>query len=545
MLEQTKQLLCRKRFFWPLALFTVLGFGYQVTHFTVDMDDLARGMYLSTESVSQGRALSVLLLRGLHLESWRPYFEDALAAVLLALGAVLLCAVLQRAANGAFSLDACTGFCCLFVTYPLLCEIWNFNGANTCISVNYCLVAIAVWRALDGVERRRWSAFLWAALLLLCAVGNYESSIAVYICLVFAVLVLQYRFGAERARAFGPVLLRGLMMAAPLAAGVLGRALVSSLMRAMLGVPLRTAGNTIFWRIHEPSYCLKQILMGIGFKIGLASFWSFPILLFVLAGIASLVLAVLYCVRYRKPVVLLLFLGLQSSNILLSCVGGAALTYRTSQTFGLFFAFCALLLLRPLLEEKRGIRLRRCVLCAVALLCVWQAAELNRWFSVNDRRSQEELSVVRQVGYELESHYDLSKPVVFIGAYELSAPLQEELKIPDDNPGKILANRLYELLQLSEAERAQGNRKLRVETAVQSYFNWATSAFTDEKETVNRYIVELFHYCGYDEIQAGSFTQYNEAIDAAEDMPVYPREGCVQDKGDYIVVRLGKTFYKA
>ena len=63
---------------------------------------------------------------------------DLLAALLLALAAVSFCALLRKAAQDRISMFGYGLFACLFVSYPLMNEIWEYSGANVCVCGAIC-----------------------------------------------------------------------------------------------------------------------------------------------------------------------------------------------------------------------------------------------------------------------------------------------------------------------------------------------------------------------------------------------------------------------
>lgn len=100
---------------------------------------------------------------------------DLLAALLLALAAVSFCALLRKAAQDRISMFGYGLFACLFVSYPLMNEIWEYSGANVCVCGGYLLDAAALnllWDARQPACRgaaglcawaRRRSACWWSA----------------------------------------------------------------------------------------------------------------------------------------------------------------------------------------------------------------------------------------------------------------------------------------------------------------------------------------------------------------------------------------------
>lgn len=123
-------------------------------------------------------------------------------------------------------------FACLFVSYPLINEIWEYSGANVCVCGGYLLDAAALnllWDARQpGVPWRGRALRMGAAALCLMVVcSSYESLAAVFVLAVFALLTLEQLLAAERSR-LAAVLTEGLWYAAALVGGLCLRVLVTS-----------------------------------------------------------------------------------------------------------------------------------------------------------------------------------------------------------------------------------------------------------------------------------------------------------------------------
>ena len=193
-----------------LGLTLLLSYGYAIATTRVSIDSLEGDRYIGTGGVmlSTGRFGMNLWAAVLGYGRAEPSYAfgiDLLAALLLALAAVSFCALLRKAAQDHISMFGYGLFACLFVSYPLMNEIWEYSGANVCVCGGYLLDAAALnllWDARQpGVPWRGRALRMGAAALCLMVVcSSYESLAAVFVLAVFALLTLEQLLAAERPR---------------------------------------------------------------------------------------------------------------------------------------------------------------------------------------------------------------------------------------------------------------------------------------------------------------------------------------------------------
>ena len=128
----------------PLILTLIMGYGFAVTHFSVGIDDLARERFINRELFAQGRFSSSFISYFLRFTDAYPFAEDFLAVILLFFAAAVLCVVLKNASANRLLSPVYPVFACLFVSYPLINEIFIYNGASLNIAIGYLLTGIAL-----------------------------------------------------------------------------------------------------------------------------------------------------------------------------------------------------------------------------------------------------------------------------------------------------------------------------------------------------------------------------------------------------------------
>ena len=165
-----------------LGLTLLLSYGYAIATTRVSIDSLEGDRYIGTGGVmlSTGRFGMNLWAAVLGYGRAEPSYAfgiDLLAALLLALAAVSFCALLRKAAQDHISMFGYGLFACLFASYPLMNEIWEYSGANVCVCGGYLLDAAALnllWDARQpGVPWRGRALRMGAAAL--CYLGGGDA----------------------------------------------------------------------------------------------------------------------------------------------------------------------------------------------------------------------------------------------------------------------------------------------------------------------------------------------------------------------------------
>lgn len=290
-----------------LGLTLLLSYGYAIATTRVSIDSLEGDRYIGTGGVmlSTGRFGMNLWAAVLGYGRAEPSYAfgiDLLAALLLALAAVSFCALLRKAAQDRISMFGYGLFACLFVSYPLMNEIWEYSGANVCVCGGYLLDAAALNLLWDA----RQPGVLWrgralrmgaAALCLMVVCSSYESLAAVFVLAVFVLLTLEQLLAAERPR-FAAVLTEGLWYAAALVGGLCLRVLVTTGIHLVLPPQAAANGATeILWAFYPFIYLAKLLVKSILINYALRGCFYLPIAELAVAALVFIVLVIVLAVR--------------------------------------------------------------------------------------------------------------------------------------------------------------------------------------------------------------------------------------------------------
>ena len=218
--------------------------------------------------------------------------------------------------------------------------------------------------------------------------------------------------------------------------------------------------------------------------------------------------------------------------LLLSLFGQAvlqfdAMPYRTAQTLTVFVGFCGYFLFEHCEKTIKNKSVFFKIIVGLFLfLCHHQATYLNSLLTLDHLRSENEIAMVRKMGYDLKSEYD-DKEVVFVGEYSLGDYINEEVIVGKSSWNEKL---FYMILPNEYKEKIHKY----VHTNVNSLLSWSKKAFENQSM-----MQEYFKYCGFDVQTVETFTEefYQKNIEIAKKSGMKPFE--IKDMGDYLIVCIG------
>lgn len=536
------------KFFISCILFTViLTFGFATFNITVGMDDLEGELYVGSGNamLAAGRFTITLLSRVFGYGSkvlQNAFLIDILAIAGLIWSAVNFCVLFRRICGDAFTSEAATVFSCIFLSYPLIHEIWEYTGANLCVSIGFLFDSITLLSVYDILHQKKqhsWKHILIATISMMFVCAGYESLVPVYIFAVFALLALQVIYGPEKEKKLKEILCQGLCYAGVLAAGLVLRFLVHRFILWTTDIDQASNGATmIYWSFVPVISVLKHLFLAWIQDYILKGLIYLPITELVLACIILLVIGLAEC-RKHGPVILLPGLGMYLSLIILSLLQGTASPYRTCQVFTMFVAFTLMYIVMTSKHWKQT-WLRNGLLIFCAFLCFYQGNCNSYFMTLNHQRSEEEAYILRDIGTDLAQKNTTEKPVIFVGSHALSNDVIESASISPDSKRWKLCDRLYNAL----SERLTDpyslyfmhdplSRKL-PQTNVNSVINYGKHAGSQTA------MVHLMAYYGFEYARADVDQLQSEAdmYVIEHNVPAYPKDGYIQDAGDYLIVHI-------
>lgn len=542
-----KQFLKNKVFIFVVLADVLMSFGFAMTNLTLSIDDLEGVRYVGAgnELIASGRFGTVLWS---YVFGYRDrliqnsFIIDCVSLALFVFAVINFCVLFRRISKSKISMSACMVFSCIWLSYPLINEIWEYTGTNIVICGGFLLISLTlllIHNYVHSENKRKYSLLVVAAILMMIVCAGYEAVVPVYIFAVCAVLSLQIVYGDENEKQLKNVIYQGLFYASILIAGILLRVLIHKVILVVMGVPKANNGaTTIYWGKGSINSVLKNWFIGTMNTV-LDGIIYFPLTELLVSMVVLVVVGIIAC-RRHSWVLVIPGCGMFLSLIILSLIQGVVSPYRTCQVYGIFVAFVGMIVV--VIIQQRKWKYKKWIplvsLILAGCLCFYQAVYLNYFLTLNHIRSEEEANVIRQTGEKLQAEFDTTKPVIFIGRYQLSEYVREAASISKDDLRWKLHYALYMLGNQLVGGSSTGeflSRKL-PQTNINSILAWGEYAHNQEA------MHNLFMYYGFDYVLAEYETVYEEAREYViqNEIPSYPEKGYIIDAGDYIVVCMGK-----
>jgi len=511
-----------------LLLSTAGSYTYFLTNYTISVDDFSGDRYYFGYLFAQGRFTSTIVRHLFGLIDNNMWLIDFIGVCLLAFSAIIFCLLFDKYVKTESKIPQ-TIFACLLVTSPIYTEIFTYTGCTLSIGGGFSLAALSLYLVQNFCETGRKRNIVLAALLISIIASWYESVIVVYFGAAISLLILKYIRSDEIIK-FKFIFIDGIKLAIPLITGVIVEALAGTIIIKLMNFSVYTSGSNISGFITGKSDSLIAIIKTFIINYMAAALWYLPITILLLAMIVSVVLCLFYTIKKKSPWLIVLFIGLWFSLFILSLISGHTAAYRMSQIVAYFTAFIAFLAVYTAYRtNKKTVRRIICVVCSYIIIL--QISNTNYWFNTDCMRYEEEKSVILQVGTTLYQSYDMNKPVVFVGEFELSDNIKDMTYIKTDS----IAYRAFkfvgkEIILETPDTDDKYVRKI-TQSSCGSYINWSTDAFDE----VNTELLKFFEYNGFS-IKQGSKDMFYEAEILSENMPEWPAQGSIKNNGDYIIV---------
>lgn len=545
MLAELRALYTRASFTVPVCLTVLFSHGYQILGTAIGVDDLKRDVYMGGVSAAQGRFTSPVLKHFFGLTESFPFFEKLFSVLLLVLSASVLCVIFRRASADKLHPAAYPLFASLLISYPLLAEIMAFRASDYEMALGTAVTSVVVWWMMDFAETRKKSYMLASGIVLVFLIALSEDFLIFYITVVLCVLLLEHLY-AEKHATIKEMFLAGLWYALPAVVALIVKLILAELIIWIFAIPPTSTGeNSIYWTSWDGGLLNLLLFMLFGYiqNYILYARWYFPIAVYVVAMTAILVLACFDSVKTKKGVPCLLWLGIAATTVSLMVVQGWVSPYRTvCMLLALPCAFVGMVLFDRAMHQKMQV-LRGTVATLFCMVVFWQAVDMHKWCVVNQMRYEEEVRVIEQVYDDLcETVTDVTKPVVFVGGYDLSDNTKQFTHVRADDAflRAIVTFRceivgkdpqpLYDKIYL---EGETYSVKF-TQTNAQPVIAWAV------RNPGQREMFKFLLRHGI-ELTAPTEEMIVSAAAPAETMPAYPSQGYITETADYIIVKIGST----
>ena len=377
-----------------------------------------------------------------------------------------------------------------------------------------------LYNKVNDSKKYKFREFIFSSVLIMIACSTYEAVVPVYLTLFFIYLILRLQDSPNlKVTAYQCV-----AFAIPLGMGFILNTVLKQITKIFLPtnmVACLVAANHLGEGYTQPDALISLFEKYI-VKYGIMGIWYFPITVLVVCILILAILWVCDVVKQRKfLLVSFVYLGMIFSLLFLSMIMGDCAPYRTCTNFAMFVGFVfGLLYLRTYKNSSKWIWMYLFMI----IVLINQINDINYWFELDYRRWEQEENTIEKVGSYICAN-NLEKPIVFVGAYELSEEIYERIRIPQSAFDRI--NKSYEdwtdRSLLKNRKKAEG---------ISSVIDWGINAFGE----VNTELIKLFKYSGYD-VKQGTEEMYREAEQNTGDMESWPNKGCIKDMGSYYIFK--------
>ena len=553
-----------------LLLTAVCAYGYKVTNVTIGIDDTPSLYYFEEGLIAiVGRWVLFLLNKVISLAEFAPFVTDFAAVLLLIAAAIVWSALFYSVFGEKIPMTGYAYFAAVFVSCPLISEVFTYFLHNG-IAIGYlsCAVSLCCMREWQNSMRKpRKGSGLWekpdcpavtklaaAAVFLWIAMGCYESFMILWLAgLLLLLLSERIRLGTERTARTGE---RGVF--GTLAGGALA-ALAAVLLRSLMIVVLtkafhleylqgeavqRSVTEMLGWMVQTGAFGeLIMILKRTFVLYGVFAYAYLPIRIFVLSAVVITVVTLVRVIRGRDLWALILLPTAYLAAFSLLFIEGKATLYRSAQFLPIFCGYGALLFAYIIYEltrsPGRGVHRKLClgtrgIAVAVLVVITWnQCMDMTKWFYIDRQKYDAAVKTVDQIALDLERDYDTSKPVIFTGNYEIPYSIVKDAYVSYGDSRYYKMKRLTDLIDPDLLDKYnRGSRGVWVaQTPALSVIDWGRYAFDSDAE-----LVRFFEMHGHRLVACGDVDRYAEAEEESLNLPEYPQDGYIVDKGDYIIV---------
>lgn len=551
-----------------LLLTAVCAYGYKVTNATIGIDDTPSLYYFEEGLIAiVGRWVLFLLNKVVALAEFVPFVTDFAAVVILVLAAIAWSALFYSVLGEKVPVIGYAFFGAVFISSPLISEVFTYflhNGiaiGYLCCGISLCCVR--EWQSgrrkmqkKSGIREKincfALSKIAVAAVFLWIAMGCYESFMILWLAgLMLLLLTERIALGRQEKDVF-----------ATLVAGAV-TALLAIVLRSLMIVVVtkvfhleylqgeavqRSVTEMLGWMLQPGAFSeLAMILKRTFVLYGVFAYAYLPIRIFVLSACVITVVTLVRVIRGRDLWALVLLPAAYLAAFSLLFIEGKATLYRSAQFLPVFCGYGALLLVygiwqltgnsakktKKAMGRKLSAGVRGLTFLVLAVILWNQCMDMTRWFYIDKKKYDEAVKTVDQIALDLERGFDTSKPVIFTGNYEIPYSIIQDAYVSYSSPIYYKMKRLTDLIDPELLDKYnRGSKGVWVaQTPSLSVIDWGRYAFDSDAE-----LVKFFGMHGHQLVALEDISLYADAEKESLDLPEYPQEGYIVDKGEYIIV---------
>ena len=551
-----------------LLLTAICAYGYKVMSTTIGIDDTPSQYYFEEGLIAiVGRWVLFLLNKFLAFSDFLPFLTDFAAVVILVLAAIVWSALFYSILGEKLPTVGYAFFAAVFLSSPLISEVFTYFLHNG-IAIGYlcCGISLCCMREWQSVIRKPGKGagirerlaclaitkIALAAVFLWIAMGCYESFMILWLAALLLLLLTERIVWGRQQKDIFATLMAGAVTA--LLAVILRSVMIVVVTKGfhleyLQGEAVQRSMTEMLGWMLQPGALgeLAMILKRTFVLYGVFAYAYLPIRVFVLAAGVIGVVTLWRVISGRDLWALVLWPTAYLAAFSLLFVEGKATLYRSAQFLPVFCGYGALLFVYAVWqltgsrgneqERKWCKKLRvgaRGLTILILMVLVWnQCLDMTRWFYIDEKKYEAAVKTVDQIALDLERSFDTSKPVIFTGNYEIPYSIIQDAYVSYSSPVYYKMKRLADLIDPNLLDKYnRGNKGVWVaQTPSLSVIDWGRYAFDSDAE-----LVKFFAMQGYTLKAQENVSLYEGAEKESLELPHYPQEGYIVDKGDYIIV---------
>ena len=541
----------QKIYIFFLVLTAALSYGFAAVHPSIGIDDTASALYFEDGlAPGVGRWGLYLINKVFDIGEYSPWITDVAGVILLMLSATVWCALFYQVLGESVSIAGYTFFAAVFISSPLISEVFVFFLHNG-ICMGYGITAISLYFALQAMKKGqdRKNIFKYSMLStvnLIIAIGFYESFEIVYI---IGILLLFYLLRMKKEicqKTYCISLWHWVALTAGTSVlAIIGRTIMMIIICTVFNISIPDNFQNVEFRgvMGNTWECLSDFAMVIKKFVVmyyLNAFCYLPITVFVLGIAIILTAAIIKGICKRDMSIILAAFAVIIVPFAMPVMEGYPTHYRESQYVPLIGAF-AVLLLAFFVKKNGGVRLGRLTFFAVSVLLWNQCADMNRWFYVDYMKYENEKKVMDNIAYTLEEgSYNLSKPIIFRGAYLVPYEIARKSYLGLDTKRYNIMKKIADLVDVHLLEKfnaEDGGGYVFTEMPINSTLRWGVTAFDGTAGELGKF----WRMHGYNRFYIETdLEKIAEAEEKRKNMPGYPEKGYIKECEEYIIINMAR-----
>ena len=519
-----------------------LSYGYEILHPTIGIDDteIERYVLKGWEPLFNRPTLVIpgLILK---IDHYVPYVFDIIGMLFMIIAACMFCFIWRSITKNRLHIVSYCIFAVLLISSPIMCETYIFylhNGAG----IAFILVAIATYAAYCFAVERDKKAFVVAILMVVLAIGCYESFALVYSVAATAAFLLDRLYSKEKysLKMFVREALSGII---PVVTGVIFRSVVSNILPTILKIETEGkiinahSGSFKYWFMNNPIIILKDLIYKFIARYFLSgAYFGWVKILWIL--ILLCIVYIVYLLAKKKVIATLMIVLMSMIPWLLVIYEMEMTPYRAMQGLMMWMAAVGLVASEFLITfcKKKRTEITMSIIVGLFIVCVafLQVRDSYTYYKLDFDTYQKDLRYLDELNTFLQEKYK-DKPVVFVGRYQMP---EELCKRAYFLKGTEEYNKIANTINLGKTKAfgyyCDDNGYQLYDVAHVDPLAWAAYANPSYQ---NGEIIDFFNMHGYN-INKLENPDFDSIMDSAP-VDIWPSEGSVVEYDEYIVVRIG------